>query len=94
MRDPQTLVWWALGGFLFFLWSAPRPVHAASQSQTVQVLIIIPERHNAASNPTDQIRDPSHAAPVQPFVPPAHFVPTIVRDGSAPRLVYTYTEPN
>lgn len=96
MRNPRRLVWWALGGSLL-LWSVPCEVHADSQSQTVQVMIIIPERRSATltSSLTNQNLDSSHAAPVQPFIPPANIIPTLVRDGSAPpHLVYTYTEPN
>ncbi len=61
-------------------------VNAASTSQTIQVTIIIPER------PAPPAQDGDHRT--EGWRPPPGSIPTVLRDGDHPPLLYTFTDPN
>ena len=88
MRYPR-LVSWCLAGSLFIS-IVPVVGAASAKSQTIQVLIIIPERPaQPGGNPASD-RLPRVVEESRPMV---EHVTTVLRNGNPTRL-YTYTEPN
>ena len=85
MRDPR-LVSWCLALGLFI--SLVPIVSAASKSQTIQVMIIIPERPAASQHGPDG----PHLPGVDESPPLQGNVTTTFHNGDHPTLLYTYTE--
>ena len=88
MRYPR-LVSWCVVVFGLFVSVIP-VVSAASKSQTIQVIIIIPERPSMPQRSLDGTRLPE----VDGSRPPLGTVTTTFHNGDHPTLLYTYTEPN
>ena len=88
MRYPR-LVSWCVVVFGLFISVIP-VVSAASKSQTIQVVIILPERPATSRHGPDGTRFPG----VDESPSPTGTVTTTLRNGERPSLLYTYTEPN
>ena len=88
MRYPRLVSWCMAGSLLASI--VPMVSAASAKSQTIQVMIIIPERPaQSGGNPASD-RSPGTVEESRPMV---EHVTTVLRNGNPTRL-YTYTEPN
>ena len=87
MRYPRLVSWCVIFGLFI---SVIPVVSAASKSQTIQVVIIIPERPIMPQSSPDDM----HLQQVDGLHPSLGNVTTTFRNGDHPTLLYTYTEPN